>query len=98
MTADLREHYPIKRVAEQFSISETSLKNYFRGVYGQNISSYLRDLRMNTAAALLAETQTAVAEIATQVGYANQGKFAAVFKKQFGLSPLDYRRSKRLGN
>ena len=98
LTADIREHYPIKQIAEQFSISETSLKNYFRGVYGQNISSYLRDLRMNTAATLLAETQMAISEIATQVGYANQGKFAAVFKKQYGLSPLEYRRAKRLAN
>ena len=30
--------------------------------------------------------------------YSNQGKFAAVFKKQFGLSPLEYRRSKNLEN
>jgi len=98
LIADIREHYPIKKIAEQFSISETSLKNYFRGVYGQNISSYLRDLRINTAAALLEETQAAISEVATQVSYVNQGKFAAVFKKQFGLSPLEYRRSKRLAN
>ena len=39
-----------------------------------------------------------IAEISEQVGYSNQWKFAAVFKKQFGLSPLEYRRSKNLEN
>ena len=41
---------------EKFSVGETSLKNYFRGVYGQNISTYLREVRMKAAAEFLANT------------------------------------------
>jgi len=96
LTADISRRESIKKIAERLSVSETSLKNYFRGVFGQNISDYLRDIRMNTAAGLLTETQISISEISTQVGYVNQGKFAIVFKKQFGLSPLEYRRSRRL--
>lgn len=94
--SDLRQHHPAWELAEEFSISETSLKNYFRGVYGQNISVYLREMRMNKAGELLATTRLSVAEIAEQVGYLNQSKFASVFKKQFGVSPLEYRRSRHL--
>ena len=43
LTADLKQHIPMKQVAQQFGVSETSLKNYFRGVYGKNVSDYLRD-------------------------------------------------------
>ena len=89
-------HHPAWELAEEFSISETSLKNYFRCVYGQNISVYLREIRMNKAGELLATTRLSVAEIAEQVGYLNQSKFASVFKKQFGVSPLEYRRSRHL--
>ncbi len=96
ITSDLRQHHPAWELAEEFSISETSLKNYFRGVYGQNISVYLREMRMNKAGELLATTRLSVAEIAEQVGYLNQSKFASVFKKQFGVSPLEYRRSRHL--
>lgn len=96
ITADLRQHHPIHELAERFCVSDTSLKNYFRGVYGQNISIYLRDLRMNTAAQLLATTRLSICEIAEQVGYLNQSKFATVFKKQFHMSPLEYRRAKAL--
>ena len=42
ITSDLRQHHPAWELAAQFSVSETILKNYFRGVFGQNISSYLR--------------------------------------------------------
>ena len=96
LTADLRQHHPAWELADTFSISETSLKNYFRGVFGQNISLYLRDVRMNRAANLLLSTKLSVAEIAEQVGYSNQSKFASVFKKKFGVAPLEYRRLKRL--
>ena len=37
-----------------------------------------------------------VSEVAERVGYINQSKFASVFKKQFGMSPLEYRRMKHL--
>ena len=53
---------------------------------------------MKKAAELLVGTKYPIAEISEQVGYSNQGKFAAVFKKEFGLSPLEYRRAKNLEN
>ena len=98
LSDDLRQHIPVRQIAERFSVSETSLKNYFRGVYGQNVSIWLRGIRMNEAARLLSDTKRLIAEISEQVGYSNQGKFAAVFKKHFGLSPLEYRRSSKLKN
>lgn len=98
ITADLRQHHPAWELAARFSVSETSLKNYFRGVYGQNISVYLRELRLKRAAELFVSTKLSVSEVAEQVGYMNQSKFAAVFKKQYGQSPLEYRRTKNLEN
>ena len=96
LTADLKKHIPMKEIAQQFGISETSLKNYFRGVFGENLSIFLREARMRRAAELLRDTELRVAEIAAQVGYENQSKFAAVFVKQFGCPPLEYRRRARL--
>lgn len=96
ITSDLRQHHPVREIAEQFSVSETSIKKYFHGVFGQNISVYLRELRMTTAAKLLEEEKLSVSEIAENVGYMNQSKFASVFKKQFKMTPLEYRRRKNL--
>ena len=96
ITEDLRVHYPAHELACRFSVSETSLKNYFRGVYGQNISVYLRELRMERAAGLLSTTRQSVSDIAAQVGYSSQSKFAAVFRQQYGVSPLEYRRRAHL--
>ena len=98
LTADLREHIPIREIAANLGISETSLKNYFRGVYGKNISDYLRDLRMITAEKLLTETTLPISEISSTIGYAKQGKFADVFRKYYNMKPLEYRRMKKIEN
>ena len=92
LASDLKQHIPIKTIAEHFKISETSLKNYFKGVYGKNISLYLNDLRMEKAAYLLTTTKQSIGEIALEVGYTKQGKFAEVFRKKYGVNPLSYRR------
>lgn len=47
---------------------------------------------MNKAAELLISTMKSVAAIAELVGYSNQSKFAAVFKNQFQVAPLEYKR------
>ncbi|WP_315121308.1 AraC family transcriptional regulator [uncultured Clostridium sp.] len=96
ITADLRQYHPAWELAKIFSISETSLKNYFRGIYGQNISVYLREARMNAAAKMLEKTKMPIGKISEQVGYMNQSKFASVFKHKYHMSPLEYRRKKAL--
>ena len=51
---------------------------------------------MKTAARLLEETSDRIALIAGTVGYENQSKFASVFKRQYGISPAEYRQNKLL--
>lgn len=74
---------------KMFSIDPVQLGKKYCG----NRKTYIND-----AAILLSETKRPIAEISEQVGYSNQGKLAAMFKKKFGLSPLEYRRLKNLEN
>ena len=96
LCADLSQNHTARELAERFQIAETSLKNYFRGVFGENLSTFLREARMRRAAELLQSSELRVAEIAAQVGYENQSKFAAVFVRHFGCPPLEYRRRAHL--
>ena len=55
ISADLSRHYSIESLAAPFGISPSSLKNYFQGVYGKNISTWLREARMSVASSALRE-------------------------------------------
>ena len=52
---------------------------------------------MNKAAELLTGSKISVADAAAAAGYANQSKFAKVFREKDGVSPLEYRRTVHLG-
>lgn len=91
--AHLDQNYTIAQLAREFCISETSLKTNFKMVFQDSIKEYLRKVRMEEAARLLRETNATVSQIAAQVGYTNQSKFAAVFKNIHGVSPLSYRKN-----
>lgn len=97
ITRDLSRHYSVEELAAPFHISASSVKNYFQGVFGKNISAYLRGARMSGAAKSLRGSNLPVAEIASAAGYENASKFSAAFKTFFGVSPLEYRRQSRCG-
>ena len=96
VSADLSRQHTAREFAARFSVSESSVKNYFRGVYGQSISQYTTHRRMQQAAELLSATALPVIEIASRVGYENQSKFSAAFRKKFGISPREYRQRHKL--
>ena len=92
ISKDLSATITARELAAHYGISDTSLKNYFRILYGVSMSEYTRQLRMKRAAALLSESKKSVGQISEEVGYTNQSKFASVFRKEFGVTPLEYRR------
>lgn len=47
---------------------------------------------MEKVAELLKTTNMKIIEIANAVGYENQGQFASVFAKEYGATPLGFRR------
>ena len=96
MEAHLDESLTIPALSRRACLSATTFKEAFRQLYGLPVHTWLRQRRMERAAELLRDTELRVAEIAAQVGYENQSKFAAVFARQFGCPPLEYRRRARL--
>ncbi|MBE6071866.1 MAG: helix-turn-helix transcriptional regulator [Clostridium butyricum] len=89
---DITKHYTISQLSEYFNISSSTLKMCFKGVYGSTIYSYLRMYRLQTAQKLLLENSKNITEIAECIGYENPNKFSSAFKKEFGVSPKEYRK------
>ena len=96
MSEDLRCQIGLPQLAELAGVSPASLKKYFSQVYGVPISVYLRTMRMARAKELLSSTALRISDIADAVGYENQGKFGAAFRRETGVTPLEYRRLYRI--
>ena len=90
---DISKHIPLRRIAAELNTSESSLKNYFSALYGASVSEYMKHERLKKAASLLTQTHFSVSEIADACGFSNQGRFAQIFREQYGYSPLEYRKN-----
>lgn len=57
-------------------------------------NDYLLSLKMNKGKQLIDEQfQLTIAEIAYKLGFVNPAYFSKCFKKQFGITPQDYKRN-----
>lgn len=81
----------LKELTLRFGVSDTYLQKSFRAVYGMPVASFIRAQKMQKAAQILIHTSRSVDEIAEELGYINESKFSAVFKRIMGDTPSVYR-------
>ena len=74
-------------LAKQTGINSFKLKQGFRQVFNTTVFGYLYAYRMEEARRLLGLGELSVTQVAQTVGYSHPGKFAAAFKKKFGITP-----------
>lgn len=85
-------------VSNYVSMNYSLFSYAFKQYTGQNFVNYLKELRMNEARRLLAETDMRVIEISRRVGYENEKHFMKTFKSHNGVSPTEYRKNMRFGD
>ena len=83
-------------VARHCYLSRSHLEHLFCKTLGHGVAEEIRLCRLQYAQELLCTTDYSVRYVSLAVGFSSPDYFATAFKKQFGLSPLQYRKSKSL--
>ena len=82
----------IEKLSRMVFLNQQKLKAGFAKQYHMGIGEYTTSLRMAMGASLLSSTDLSVSDIAKKTGYRYSGNFSKMFKKYYGVSPLEYRR------
>lgn len=77
----------LRSLARACGLNERKLKEGFKQRFGTTVFAFVRSQRMRHAHEILSSSDRSVTEVAQQVGYANPSKFAAAFRREFGVSP-----------
>lgn len=85
------ENWTLKQLGEQFRIHPVYLGQLFRKETGESFAEYLNHCRVEAAKKLLLETSLKVSEVAEHVGYCETVYFNRQFRKNVGVSPMEYR-------
>lgn len=92
----LEEDFSVTRLAEETGMSASALYKKIKNCTGQTVNELIRSVRLAVAAEMLLEDEN-VSEVAYKTGFSDQKYFREIFKKQFGILPSSYKKSKETG-
>lgn len=82
--------FDVKTFCKAMGMSRPQLFRKVKALTGQNISEFIRSIRLRKAAELLQNTKGNVSDIAYRVGFGNPSYFSRCFKQLYGTSPKDF--------
>ena len=91
MHANLEEPISIKGIAVELGISRRHLERLFRQAYRLTPSRYYRDMRLDEARVLLANSNHSVIQVGLMTGFSSPSHFSSVFATRFSIPPKRYR-------
>ena len=89
--------FTIEELCNEVGISRAQLHRNLKKTTNQSASIFIRNVRLKQAEHLLAETNCRVSEIATRVGFKQVTYFINLFKELYGMSPTQWRKTKKNG-
>ena len=83
----------LKDCAKQLNISYDYFQHKFKELTGFSPMQFLINKRLSVSKELLKSTDLSCTEIAFRSGFSTSAQYSAIFKKEFGISPLKYRKT-----
>ncbi|MBQ7614610.1 MAG: 2-isopropylmalate synthase [Butyrivibrio sp.] len=82
-------------LSSQFYLSKPYLSKYIKEKSGMTFGENVKRIRLNKASTLLRNGNMKVEKVAEAAGYQNVEHFNRLFKKKYGMTPVQYRSSSR---
>ena len=84
----------LDEVAGVAGLSPTYFSKKFKLLTGMGFKEYLNYIRLKHASAALLTTDSSITDIALEYGFNDSNYFKDLFKKEYGKSPREYRKSR----
>ena len=86
------EPISVEDAAAHTGRSASYMMKHFKGELGIHIGAYIMRCKLEEAKSLLTYSEKSLAEISSYLCFSSQSYFQNVFKKQYGITPLQYRK------
>lgn len=87
----LDEKLDLEKLSSIAMVSKHHFHRLIKAYLGEPLGSYINRIKVETGAKLLKYSSASISEIAYKVGYETPTSFNKSFKKQFGVTPTQFR-------
>ena len=91
ITSDYSKNYSIHSMAEKYFVNRSHLSRVFKQVTGKTFNEYVTDCKIERACELIREGHS-ISQVSYLVGFDDTRYFSQVFKKNVGISPVEYKK------
>ena len=95
----INEHYrsvvTLDELSDKVGISKFYLCRRFHEVTGATVMEYLNNVRLTKVHNMLLNTKNSIDDIAFETGFSSAVNLSRAFKKLYGVSPSEFRRTKK---
>lgn len=85
--------FNVEKLSVCVGVSRAQLHRKMKEITGISTGEFIRNLKLEQAARLIAKGDINITQVAYAVGFNNSTHFSTVFKKHFGKSPSEYAES-----
>ena len=89
----IREGINLNTLAEKYSLSVRHLQRLFKFAFNRTLGSYIYSRRLAASLDDMVKTDSNILDIALNYGYAYEQSYINAFKREFGVTPGDLRKS-----
>jgi len=90
---NLEKKLTISEISKATIVPKSSLYKMFHTYLGCTVSSYINTKKTEKAAEFLVNADLSIEEISEKLGFSTQQYFSKIFKKEKGVSPLQFRKN-----
>ena len=91
LAARFRERLTMGQIAGAIGVSRFHLSRVFRSTTGFSLHGYRNQLRLRAALERIADPETRLPTLASELGFSSHSHFTASFREAFGVAPSELR-------
>ncbi|WP_127018624.1 helix-turn-helix domain-containing protein [Flagellimonas beolgyonensis] len=91
----IAQDFSLEEISAETGLTQAKLQEGFKLLYNKTVTEFIRNARLEVARDLIANSELNISEVVYSIGFTSRSYFSKIFKEKFGISPSEFKNSKR---
>lgn len=92
---NIADDFSLDDISAETGLTQAKLQEGFKLLYNKTVTEYIRHARLELARDRIASTEMNISEVVYSIGFTSRSYFSKIFKEKYGLSPSEFKNSKK---